>query len=290
MTGDELSAVAPACQQVGLDPEGAVLLRYHVNAVYHLPQADAVARVSPARRLAQARRGIEVTRWLIGKGFPATEPLDVEQPWQVGHRVVTFWRYYDQTRRSLPPSRVLAETLRQLHVCDLPPYQLPTYHPLDSVSGALKTYGPTVLNTQEYEFLQSRATELRGAYDQLTSVLGEGLIHADARLGNLLWDGDAVVLGDWDSVSIGPRELDLVITYQGARYGRSQADIEEFARAYGWDVRSWTGYETLRDIRDLHTLSAPLRLAVDRPDVAEELHHRVTGLRTVDLDQRWESF
>jgi len=290
MTSEELASLIAACERVGFDPDGAALLRYHVNAVYHLPRPDVVARISTASRLEQARRGIDVTRWLRAKGFPATAALEFEQPLQAHDRVVTFWQHYDRTGRELPPSRVLARVLRQLHACDLPPYPLPAYHPLDSFCDGLKTYGPIVLDAGEYEFLHHRAAELLDAYGQLTSVLGAGLIHADARLGNLLWDGDAVVLGDWDSVSIGPRELDLVITYQGTRYGRSQADIDEFAPAYGWDVRTWPGYATLRDIRDLHTLSAPLRLAVDRPDVAKELHHRVTGLVAGDLDQQWSSF
>lgn len=290
MTGDELTALAAACEQAGLDPDGALLLRYHVNAVYHLPRADVVARISPVSRLEQACRGIDMTRWLRANGFPATAPLDVEQPIQAHGHVVTFWRYYDQSGRRLPTSRALARVLRQLHACDLPPYPLPTYQPLDSFRGGLKNYGPAVLDRDDYAFLESRATVLLDAYGQLTSALGEGLIHADARLGNLLWDGDAVVLGDWDSVSVGPRELDLVITYQGTRYGRSETDLDEFAPAYGWDVRTWPGYATLRDIRDLHTLSAPLRLAVDQPKVAKELHHRVEGLRTGDLGQRWSSF
>jgi hypothetical protein len=174
MTGDELSAVARACQQVGLDPDGALLLRYHVNRAYHLPRAGVVARVSPASRLNLAWRGIEVTRWLISKGFPSTAPLDVEQPLQVDEHVVTFWRYYDQTGRPLPPSRVLAETLRRLHACGPPPLRLPTYQPLDSVGVRSSPKGPNVVDSQQYEFLQRRAPELLKSYGQLTSVLGEG--------------------------------------------------------------------------------------------------------------------
>jgi hypothetical protein len=58
---------------------------------------------------------------------------------------------------------------------------------------------------------------------------------------------------------------------------------------YGRDVRPWTGYQILRDIRDLHTLAAPLRLAATRPDIAEELHRRIRGLVTGDTGQRWRS-
>jgi hypothetical protein len=290
MTDVELFALAAASQEVGLDAEAATLLRHHVNAVYLLPRANAVARIGPMRRATQARTGVQAARWLRTHGFLATAPLDVRQPVHAADRVVTFWRYYDQTSRRLPPPRELARLLRQLHTFEPPLFPLPSYRPLGSFRDELAAHGPTVLTDEEHAFLRHRADSLIRAYDQLDSVRGHGLIHGDARLGNLLWDNDAVVLGDWDSVSLGPRELDLVITYQGRRYGRSDADLDDFSRIYGWDVRSWDGYATLRDLRDLHTLSAPLRLAVDRPDVAAELHHRIAGLRAGDQDQQWSSF
>ncbi|HYS36973.1 MAG TPA: phosphotransferase [Pseudonocardiaceae bacterium] len=290
MSDDRLTTLVAACKQAGLNAAGATLLRYHVNAVYHLPRPGAVARMSPFKRQDQAHRGVEVTRWLRAAGFPATVPLDVDQPVQVDDCVVTFWRYYDAHGRSLPPPTELAGLLRQLHGLASPPYPLPPYQPLASFLDELKTYGPKVLAVAEYDFLCERAEDLTRAYTGLTSALGSGLIHGDARVGNMMWDGDAVVLGDWDSVSIGPRELDLVITYQGTRYGRSEADLDEFARVYGWDIREWPGYATLRDIRDLQTLGAPLRLAVDRSEVANELHHRMRGLRAGDYSQRWHSF
>jgi hypothetical protein len=290
MTSDErLAHLVAACNQVGLDPADAELLRYHVNAVYRLPRSDAVARMSPAKRLEQAHRGVQVTGWLCARGFPATAPLDVEQPVQVDDCVITFWRHYDYGAHRPPPTE-LAQLLRQLHGFEPPPYPLPTYEPLMSFLDELRTYGPEVLSATEYEFLRDQAEELVRAYGRVTSALGSGLIHGDARVGNMLWDGDRVVLGDWDSVSIGPRELDLVITYQGIRYGRSEADLDDFGRAYGWDIRTWPGYATLRDIRDLQTLGAPMRLAVDKRAVADELHHRIRGLRARDRAQQWRSF
>ena len=132
MTDDRLALLVAACAEAGLDADGATLLRYHVNAVYHIPRARAVGRLSPVTRLEQAHRGVAVTRWLIARGFPATAPLDLEQPVEVDGCVVTFWRYYDQADRRLPPPRVLARLLKQLHSVGAPPYPLPKYRPLDS--------------------------------------------------------------------------------------------------------------------------------------------------------------
>ena len=49
------------------------------------------------------------------------------------------------------------------------------------------------------------------------------MIHGDAWWGNLLRDGDRVVLADWDNVSTGPREIDLIPTLQAPRFGLPEA-------------------------------------------------------------------
>lgn len=56
-------------------------------------------------------------------------------------------------------------------------------------------------------------------YARLDFPLGYGWIHGDAYPGNTLWDSDEALLADWDEVGTGPRELDLVNTHQGARFG-----------------------------------------------------------------------
>ena len=45
--------------------------------------------------------------------------------------------------------------------------------------------------------------ELQQSYDDVTWVLGCGLIHGDARAENLIGTRDDVVLSDWDSASYG---------------------------------------------------------------------------------------
>ncbi len=211
------------------------------------------------------------------------------QPVETGQHLTTFWRYYDQGDSSPPDTAELAPLVRQLHAFDTPPFPLPTYEPLQSFQHWLAEYGKPVLDDQEYAFLHNQASELLAKYDDLDSVLGHGLIHGDTRTGNLLWHDDGVMLCDWDSVSLGPRELDLIITYQGVRYGRSEAELDEFSNLYGWDIREWPGCSVLRDIRDLHTLSAPLRLAHERPAMADELRYRIRGLMAGDRTQQWNS-
>ena len=104
-------------------------------------------------------------------------------------------------------------------------------------------------------------------YSRLDFPLGHGLLHGDAYPGNTLWDGARALLGDWDEAAFGPREIDLANTFQGVRFGRTEAELSAFAHGYGYDPRPWPGLATLTTMRDLHTLGSFIRRA-DRGDAA----------------------
>ena len=115
------------------------------------------------------------------------------------------------------------------------------------------------------------------------------MIHGDAWWGNLLRNGDQVVLSDWDAVSTGPRETDLIPTLQATRFGLPPAQRHAFIKAYGHDIRDWDGYPVLRDIRELSTLSALLRDGSASPPARCELQARIRSLRSGD-DIQWATF
>lgn len=61
-----------------------------------------------------------------------------------------------------------------------------------------------------------------------------------------------MVLLDFESAAIGPREWDLMPTAIAvAHYGRTEGQYREFTAAYGFDVRIWEGYPVLREIREM---------------------------------------
>ena len=117
------------------------------------------------------------------------------------------------------------------------------------------------------------------------------MIHGDAYPGNMLWDGDQVILGDWDETATSPRELDLVNIYlQGKRFGRPEAELEEFAAAYGYDVTAWPGFGVLLDMRSLHTLGSFIRrAAAGNRSARAELAHRVRTLKAGDTEAAWHA-
>jgi aminoglycoside phosphotransferase (APT) family kinase protein len=282
-------ALHEACQRIGLSSADAQPLRQHATAVYVLPVEHIVARISSGLTAGSgAQRAVAVTRWLCRQGFAATEPADVPQPVTLNDHTLTFWRHYPQDSRSTAEPWQLGALLRELHLLPAPPMELPVYQPLATFPRIVEQ--TTALVSDDRAWLLAERHRLLGAYEQLDFPLRNGLIHGDAYPGNMLRNGKRVILGDWDEVSLGPREFDLANTYQGARFGRTQAQLDEFSNAYGYDLRRWSGLPILISLRDLHTLSSYMRRADAGSTAASmELRHRVLTLRAHASTARWNA-
>lgn len=282
-------ALADAARRVNLDDDGAELIRLFSTAVYHLPAAGAVARIATVTSPQSVTRldtSIRVTRWLTASGFPAVEPLPVDQPVLSHGCAVTFWRFLPPHGPALRPA-YLGHLLRQLHSLAPPPFPLPAYRPLVSVRQAIDA--SQAISDEERAWLAATCERLLREYDELDFELPPGMIHGDAWWGNLLRDGIRIVLADWDNVSTGPREIDLIPTLQATRFGLPEHERDAFIAAYGHDIRTWPGYPVLRQIRALSTTSALLRDAHCDPAARDQLQVRLTSLRTGDTRQ-WTTF
>ncbi|GAA4216115.1 phosphotransferase family protein [Microbispora amethystogenes] len=282
-------ALAEACRLAGLDASGARLLRSFANVVYHLPSERVVVRLAETGAPGKYDRlvtSLKVTRWLHEQGFPVTLPLDVRQPLAVEGCLATFWHYEEGAGDGDPVP--LGLLLRRLHSLPPVPFELPTFDPFGRVRRAVRA--SRVLDDEEREWLLERCGALEEAYyERVEFALPYGLVHGDAHRGNLIRTGDRLLLCDWDSAGAGPREIDLVPSLQGARFGVSDAQRDGFVHAYGYDIRDWPGYPVLRDIRELQTLTAALRIGHRDAAALAELRHRLASLRAGD-DRLWHPF
>ncbi len=272
----------------------AEVLRLHSNAVFALPSADLVIRIAgnpdARERIADS---VRITRWLSGHGFPCVAPANITgQPFTVQGKVVSAWRLEHTASRPPGTATDLARLLRDLHERPLPadpPDHLD--NPLAGVAEAVSRT-PEAMTGEDQSWLMARIGELREQWQHLTFPHPPCLIHGDAHPNNLMrLSSGRVIIGDWDHVSVGPREWDLVqVHYFSRRFGHPAAqEIDGFTTAYGWDVRSWPGLDTLIAVREISGLSPYIRTATVNTFSRDELAHRLQTLRSADIKASWNS-
>jgi hypothetical protein len=283
------AALAAACAAAGLDSADAEVLYDRANTVYKLGRLHVVARLRyapvPATWMDRLSVSVQVTAWLHELDFPTVQPLDVEQPVASHGYLVTFWHYLPATGPPWEDVESLGRLLLRLHRLERPPVQLPPVRPLSSLpedAGRCEW-----LTDEQRSWLLSRSRELQQQYDSVTWALGCGLVHGDAYAENLIHTPERVVLSDWDSVSYGPREQDIVPASMRYRFGRPAAEWEEFCAAYGVHPTDLPGLTVLRQMREIRSLGPYVRS--NHPQARAEGRRRLRDLISGTQEEPWRA-
>lgn len=289
LTQPELDRIAvAACDLVGVEGTGRRLVHHFSNAVYHLPQANAIARITTGDdSVSRIRLTVRVVEQLLEHGVPATPPLPGAGVVEVDGATVSFWQYLPQPEGRVLTASHLGTALKQLHKVEMPALELPSWTPLESLRAAIADDDVSrPLSSSERAWLADAVEKTVYDLGRLDYPLGIGVIHGDAWLGNLLWDAeDNAVLCDWDWTCFGPREVDLIPTWHATwRYGKDPVRPKAFAAAYGHDLEDWEGTATLLAMRDLVQITGPLRRAADSDRHARALRQRLDGIRDGSRD------
>lgn len=283
-----------ACRVVGLDAGGLRPVRVHSNAVFLLPRARIIVRIGRgADAVGRARRAVEVTRGLVGEGFPSVVPVaGIEQPIivdgdQEDGAPVTFWEQADTGPAAEPVTGAeLGRLLRWLHTLR-PPFVLPAFRPLDRLIAAVDA--SNWLNASDRRWIDARAAELQRGLDMVEFRLGTGLVHGDAQPGNVISARTDQLLADWDNAATAPREWDLVPAAAEDRFGGSSQLLTQLLAAYGADPTTDPGWGILRDIYELRSVAAHIRRAPSSPPHAREAALRIASLHAGDRAVRWSA-
>lgn len=287
------------CARIGVDPAGAELVKYTINAVYRLEPF--VIRMTTG--VEDAQRTVANATMLAAAGAPTVRLADVgPQPVRAGGWAATVWRHVPTTGR-VPAPVDLAAPVRAVH--GLPPTGgLRSWEPVAKARRRIaRAAGAAWMEpwsraevgmsaTALIAALHERCDELERALAGVRWHLPAGLIHGDVHTGNLLVTADGPdLLCDLDSVGTGPREWDLTPPAHGAvRMGRPRRDYDAFAGAYGFDVTAWDGWPTLRAVRDLQMATSTLGAFRGRDDVARQLAHRLRTLLAGDDEAVWTRY
>lgn len=280
-------AAVEAVTALGVDTADISLVRAGTRVVFRLAGRRILVRVSKRDRLAAAKHEVEVARWLQRYRVPVDQPWPGSGVQEINGLVVTLWVARDGRWGT---TRALASVLRLLH--DVAPASGPALNPWDPFPEMrLRVGRAEALN----EDVRSRLLELVDGAERevgrLRFKLPPGVIHGDASVGNLLHaDEGELVLFDLDGVSLGPREWDLVVTGVYRDLGwHNDAEYNEFALAYGFDIAHWEGYPALANAQRLRMISWLAGKASAEDIVAmEELRRRVAGLLDPSAAQPWQ--
>ncbi|MEU9190130.1 aminoglycoside phosphotransferase family protein [Streptomyces sp. NPDC048484] len=147
----------------------------------------------------------------------------------------------------------------------------------------------TCLSRDDRGWLHQRLADLAAQWQTRPEGLPECVVHGDAWVGNVVRTADESVLLDFERVSVGPPEWDLVstavkMTTTGAV---STAEYAQFCAVYGTDVTTWEGYELLAGARALRMVTYAAQHAATRPEWRAEAQYRVDCLRGRTVSPPW---
>jgi len=266
-----------ACAEAGFDAAQAEPVRIAENEIWRL-RGHVIVRIARSGQWSSAVREVQVARWLADSGVPAVRALPIDQPVEAAGRPVTFWE-------ELPPHengsvRDVVHLLKQLHPLPIPSFPLGKLDPFVRVEERIDA--ATSLSEDDRTWLRARYSGLKAEWERRPAGLPECVVHGDAWVGNVArtTEGTAVLI-DFERVSVGPPEWDLVstalkLTTTGAV---SEDEYAEFCALYGTDVTQWEGYELLAGARELRMTTYAAQYAAERPEWQAEAQYRVDCMR-----------
>ncbi|WP_324783417.1 aminoglycoside phosphotransferase family protein [Streptomyces sp. H51] len=271
------AVLATACSAAGLDPSAAEPIRIAENEIWRLPGERAIARIARPGQLAAATREVRVAQWLADNGVPAVRAMSIAQPVDVCGRPVTFWE--ELPTHTNGTVRDVVQLLKRIHPLPVPDFALGELDPFVRVPERIDA--ATSLTEEERSWLRQRHEDLQGQWVQRPAGLPDCVVHGDAWVGNVARTAAGPILLDFERVSVGPPEWDLVstavkLTTTGAV---SRPEYAEFCDLYGLDVTQWEGYELFSGARELRMATYAAQHAATRPEWQEEAQYRVDCLR-----------
>jgi Ser/Thr protein kinase RdoA (MazF antagonist) len=274
-----------AADVAGLAHDHAELIRLGSNAIVRLP-GSVVARVARDESWTPiAQREVLVAGEFHAAGVPCVRPWPIHQPLVVNGHPVTFWEEIPGPHQRATAAE-LGAVLRKLHSMD-GEIELP---PLDPWGHTPERIEQVPISAAERRILRAVLAEVQDGWASVRFALGTGPIHGDAHVGNLIHDADGnVVLIDFDSVCIGPREWDLTPTglYATSLGWISRAEYEAFVAAYGFDPTASPAFGLLSRMRELRMTAWIAMHAAESDQMAAEVSHRIACLADPSLPRHW---
>ncbi|MFI6578066.1 aminoglycoside phosphotransferase family protein [Nocardiopsis sp. NPDC050513] len=285
--------LAALCEEAGLGAKAAddaELIKFTNNAVYRLPRVGLVVRIAGSATVAErVPVVIQAARWLAQHDAPAVRLAeDIPQPVRIGGATATFWHLVPSTGPE-PTGTDLGRILRCIHALPAPGFALPSWEPFARIRSRIAD--AEGLAEADRVFLTERTNRLELLAQDLEFELPAGVLHGDPFMGNLIPGPNGPVICDFDSLSHGPREWDLIPAAVGKVRMDYPADHHSpLAAEYGFDVLTWSGFPVLRQLRELRLVTSVLPVLNTNPGLRTQWRHRLDTLQLGDTTTRWSTY
>ncbi|WP_253887834.1 phosphotransferase [Actinokineospora diospyrosa] len=281
-----------ACTKAGLNSTGATRIRTGENALYRLANKPIIVRIARSMDYwNEAVNEVHVAQWLASADYPgATVVPDLGQPIEALGHPVTLWLLIPGADAKPQDITRLARLLRQLHSLSPPSdFTLPAYDFTERVIRRLET---SLAADNDKSYLLAKFKELDEEVNRLVFPLDKAPVHGDAHIKNVMVIGYNPVLIDFEHVGFGQPEWDLAMTateYVTARWWLDQ-QYAAFARTYGFDVTTWSGFDVLRQVHEIKMTTWLMQNISQSREIAEEFAARMQSIRLQQPGPRWKPF
>lgn len=283
-------ALADAARQLDVDYEDAELLHMANNALYALPGAGLVIRITRSTRMhGRVHKVARLGQWLKAVDAPAIRPAgEAKQPLSCNGLLATVWKY-EPPREGTPSVEDLGSVLKDWHKLRAPDGLLPRWNPV--VVSRQRLNDAEDLAAEDREYLLAWCDELEPRIEELNRRYPDSVVHGDAHVGNLLRDDSGrIILCDFDSTSLGPPQVDLAAVAAGEIWFDQGGLHERLAAAYGYDVTTDPDWPLLRSARELAFVVGGVPLLKSTPGVADEFAMRLRSIRDGDKSTAWTPY
>ncbi|MBV9010755.1 MAG: phosphotransferase [Pseudonocardiales bacterium] len=280
---------AVMCELAGFHEYKPELLRFGSNAVFGIGEAHVLRVMRPTTREADVHREIELVREFARLDVPTVQLADIsaQQPIKARNCLGTVWeRLGERDRASLyrPLGRLLHIFHQRTAELRVP---LEPWRPLAASDRRLANLRSQYAH-EDVTMLTRWSGRIATELGQVKPVLQGGVIHGQAETGNVLFRAGQPVFIDFEQVAVGPREWDLVDTaVTVSRFGRPEQGYRDFVDAYGFDVRTWDGYKTYRQLWELCATTWLMQHGHHNRNVADEIEVRLQTWRDNNPDTKW---
>jgi thiamine kinase-like enzyme len=205
---------------------------------------------------------------------------------------VSFWKKIPQQDSNFQDYYSFGKIIRKFHeIAQELDLVFPDYDVTEKIRSRIEGLRlRNMLDEDEYKLLQQKERDVSLDISNFATRLGSGVIHGDAHSGNLIKTPYGIVLCDYENVSNGYREWDLVPTLVTERRFRLRdRAFEDFMSGYYGAPATSDGIEPLCQARELSMVSWLLQNRLVSRKHDREAAHRLSTLAHNSLE-KWNPF